>query len=213
MKLPLIEEATEARAWLAWGCIALWLMGTVISGRLGVWLALSGVSIMLGTSLALLDQASVKKLLRPSLSLVLVGLLLGGAMSAATYLLYPLLIHLAPFIAEDIALLYSVFRGPSPALALFTLLPVILGEELVWRGTVQSVLSRRVGLVVGVLLSALAYALVLAPLGSPVLVFVAFACGLSWGAQRALTKSLVPPLVAHLLWDLLVLLWIPLDSK
>jgi membrane protease YdiL (CAAX protease family) len=45
-----------------------------------------------------------------------------------------------------------------------------------------------------------------------VLVAVAFSCGLAWSTLRASTASLVPPLVAHLLWDALVLLWLPLDT-
>ena len=213
MKLSVNEGAMETKTWLAWWCIALWAAAAVTSGPIGVWLAVGGVSILLGASLVFLDRANVTRLLRPNLSLVLIGLVLGGLMSAATFLLYPILTRLLPFIAEDTALLYSVFRGPSPTLALFTLLLVILCEELIWRGAVQSVFSRRVGLVVGVLLSALAYALALAPLGSLVLLFVAFACGLVWSALRAMTQSLVPPLVAHLLWDFLVLIWMPLDSK
>jgi hypothetical protein len=36
---------------------------------------------------------------------------------------------------------------------------------------------------------------------------------LFWGALRATTSSLVPTLVAHLMWDVLVLLWLPLDSR
>jgi membrane protease YdiL (CAAX protease family) len=40
---------------------------------------------------------------------------------------------------------------------------------------------------------------------------VAFLCGIAWGALRAASKSLLPPLVAHLVWDVLVLLWLPLD--
>jgi membrane protease YdiL (CAAX protease family) len=61
--------------------------------------------------------------------------------------------------------------------------------------------------------AASAYALAIAPLGSPVLMVVAFFCGLSWGTLRAATASLIPALVAHLLWDLLVLLWLPLISR
>jgi hypothetical protein len=30
---------------------------------------------------------------------------------------------------------------------------------------------------------------------------------------RAKTASLVPTLVAHLVWDVLVLLWLPLDTR
>ena len=60
-------------------------------------------------------------------------------------------------------------------------------------------------------LAAVAYALAHAALGSPLLVVVALLCGIAWGALRTASKSLIPPLVAHLVWDVLVLLWLPLD--
>jgi len=41
---------------------------------------------------------------------------------------------------------------------------------------------------------------------------VALGCGLVWSASRSITGSLVPALVAHLIWDIAVLLWRPLDS-
>ena len=93
------------------------------------------------------------------------------------------------------------------------IVPVIVGEELVWRGVVQASLVRRLGVWGGVTMAAAVYALVHAPLGSSVLVAVAFSCGLAWGTLRATTASLVPSLVAHLLWDVLVLLWLPLDTR
>jgi membrane protease YdiL (CAAX protease family) len=55
-----------------------------------------------------------------------------------------------------------------------------------------------------VVLSAVAYAVAHAPIGSPLLVALALLCGLFWSALRAWTGSLVAPLVSHLLWDLLV---------
>ena len=90
---------------------------------------------------------------------------------------------------------------------------MILGEELVWRGVVQTALMRRLGPWPAVPVGALSYTLAHAPLGSPVLLVVALSCGVVWGALRAASGSLVPTLVAHLLWDLLVLLWLPLDPR
>ena len=77
----------------------------------------------------------------------------------------------------------------------------------------QASLVRHLGAWRGVILAAVLYALVHAPLGSSVLVSVAFFCGLAWGALRATTASLVPTLVAYLLWDVLVLLGLPLDMR
>ena len=110
-----------------------------------------------------------------------------------------------PSIAAEAAALYAAFRAPSPAVAAIALGPVVLGEELVWRGAVQAALVGRFGRRGGVFLAAVAYALAHAALGSPLLVVVAFLCGIAWGALRAASKSLIPPLVAHLVWDVLVL--------
>ena len=52
-----------------------------------------------------------------------------------------------------------------------------------------------------------------APLGSPLLVAVALLCGMAWGTLRAVSGSLVPGLLAHLVWDISVFLWLPLDSS
>ena len=197
---------------LVFACIAVWMVAAGFAGVFGAWVAIGGVAVGLGTIVLLLDRSASALLLRPSPRLVLLGVLVGGSMAAATYVLYPLLLRLLPDIASDTALLYAAFRVPPAAIASIALVPITFGEELVWRGVVQAALVRRVGPWGGVTLAAAAYALACAPLGSPVLVAVALLCGLVWGALRAATASLVPTLVAHLVWDVLVLLWLPLDS-
>jgi membrane protease YdiL (CAAX protease family) len=134
-------------------------------------------------------------------------------MAAATYLLYPALARLSPSIATDTVRLYAAFRTLPPVIGLLALLPVIVGEELVWRGVVQTELVRRLGPWRGVTLAALAYALAHAPLGSPILVAGALLCGMAWGTLRAGSGSLVPSLMAHLAWDVVVFLWLPLDAR
>lgn len=198
---------------LALACIVVWVIVAASTGPLGIWLAIGGTAVALGVAVLVFDRPAASRLLQPSPRLVLLGAAAGGVMAAATYLLYPLLARLAPFIATDTARLYSAFRPSSLLIASVALGPVVLGEELVWRGVVQAVLVRRLRPWGGVTLAAAVYALAHAPLGSPVLVMVALSCGLFWGALRASTSSLVPTLVAHLVWDLLVLLWLPLDSR
>ncbi len=83
-------------------------------------------------------RTGASRFLQPSPRLVLLGAAAGGVMAAATYLLYPVLARLAPFIATDTARLYAAFRAPPPVIASLALAPVILGEELVWRGVVQA---------------------------------------------------------------------------
>lgn len=194
-------------------CIGLWDAAAVSARVLGIWTAVGGAAIALGIAVLVLDGAAARKLLRPRPGLVLTGAGVGIAMAATTWLLYPLFTRIAPLVARDTALLYSAFRAPSLGVVSLALLPIVLGEELVWRGVVQTLLVRRFGPPGGVALAAGVYALAHAPLGSPVLVLVALACGLCWGTLRAATGSLVPTLLAHMVWDAVVMLWLPLISR
>jgi membrane protease YdiL (CAAX protease family) len=206
----LIEGSRSAS--LALASVVVWLAAAALAGPLGILPAVGGAAVALGVAVVLFDQPAAKAQLRPSPGLVLLGTGAGGLMAGATYLLYSLLARLVPFVAADAARLYGAFRAPSPLLASVAIVPVIVGEELVWRGVVQSSLVRRLGAWRGLTMTAVVYALVQAPLGSSVLPAVAFSCGLAWGTLRATTGSLVPSLVAHLLWDVLVLLWVPLNG-
>jgi membrane protease YdiL (CAAX protease family) len=205
--------AQSATTWLAIAGVAVWIAAAASTGPLGIWLAIGGAAVVLGVAVLVLDRAAARRLLAPSRRLILIGAAAGGLMAAGTYVLYPVFARLFPFLATDTASLYASFRAPPLVVASLALLPVILGEELVWRGVVQTALVRRLGPWRGVTLAALAYALAHAPLGSPVLVAVALLCGMSWGTLRAASASLVPTVLAHLVWDVLVLLWLPLDSR
>ena len=198
---------------LALASIAGWLAAAAMTGPLGIWLAIGGAAIALGLAVLVFQRPASAALLQPSARRVLLGAAAGGVMAVATYLLYPLFARILPFIATDTLQLYAAFRVPSLVVASVALVPVILGEELVWRGVVQTTLVDRFGSWRGVALAAVVYALVHVPLGSAVLVAAAFSCGLAWGTLRATTSSLVPTLVAHLLWDAIVLLWLPLDTR
>jgi hypothetical protein len=197
---------------LAFASVVVWFVAAASAGALGIWNAMGGSAVALGLAVLLFGRPASTALLRPSPRLILLGAMAGGLMAVATYLLYPLFVHALPFIATDTTQLYAAFRAPSLAVASVALVPVVFGEELVWRGVVQSYVFQRLGAWRGVALAAVVYALVHAPLGSYALVSAAFFCGLGWGALRVKTASLVPSLVAHLLWNVLVLIWLPLDT-
>jgi membrane protease YdiL (CAAX protease family) len=208
-----VAVATSRTTPLALVCIVVWALAAALAGRIGIWLAVGGAAIALGLAVGLLDRAATRRSLLPSVRLVLLGLAAGVVMAAMTYALYPVLAPFAPIIVTGTAHLYATFRAPSATIATLALVPIILGEEVVWRGVVQGALVQRLGTWGGITATTLAYALAHAPLGSPILVAVAVACGLAWGVLRAVSASLVPALVAHLVWDLLVLLWLPLDAR
>jgi len=206
-----ISGQESRTAWLAVACGVIWFVAAASTGSSNIWQAIGGAAVVLGVAVLLLDQG-LRTLLRPNLGGLLTGLATGGMMTIATYVLYPVVASRLPSIPSETALLYAAFRAPSRLLASLALGPVILGEELVWRGIVQSALVRRLGPWAGVSAAAVAYALALVPLGSPVMVAVALLCGFVWGTLRLRTASLFPTLVAHLLWDGVVLFWLPLDA-
>jgi len=186
-----------------------WLAATALAGTFGLLPAVGGAAVALGAAVLLLERPAATALLRPRPRLVLLGAGAGGVMGVATCLLYPVLADLVPLVASETSRLYGAVRMSPPLLLSAAILPVVLGEELVWRGVVQASLVRRLGAPGGVTTAAAVYALVQTPIGSSVLVAVAFLCGLAWGTLRATTASLVPGLLAHLLWDVAVLHLLP----
>lgn len=211
---PDLSQAATAKSRaeaLAVVVTAAWATAAFSTRWIGIWVAIGGAAVLLGAVVWILDGAAGRSALQPSLRRVLLGAAAGCAMAAVTYVLYPVTVRLAPFVAADTARLYWAFRAPLPAVAALALLPVVVGEELVWRGVVQGALVRRLGPWGGVPMAAVAYALAHVPVGSPVLVAAALFCGIAFGALRAATASLVPTLVAHLAWDAVVMLWLPLQ--
>jgi membrane protease YdiL (CAAX protease family) len=188
--------------------VVAWTLAASTAGRVGVWASVGGVAVLLGTLVIVRDPA-VRGLLVPSWPRLALGLAAAGTMMVATYLLWPLLRTVSSF-DRELRTLYAAFRTVGPTGALLLLGPVVVGEELVWRGAVQGALARRTRPPAAVVLAAALYALAHALIGSPLLVLTAFACGLFWGALRTATGSLVPSLVSHVVWDAAVLVVFPL---
>lgn len=148
--------------------------------------------------------------LRPTRRLVAMGV----ASGLVLYLVFcagALLVQqtpLAPRIQSVIDLTRTTAPGVLAVLVLvFATSP---SEEVLWRGAVFARLTRRYG--PGwrpVVLTTLAYAGFVALSGSVALPLAALICGTVWARQRQVTGSLVPGMVSHALWSLLMFLWIP----
>jgi membrane protease YdiL (CAAX protease family) len=93
-------------------------------------------------------------------------------------------------------------RALGPALVLGLL--VAPGEELFWRGVVQAHLARKLPTAAAVVAAtALAVCAALAT-GEPFLALATAPTYAAWGALTAWRRSLVPALVSHALWSVLV---------
>jgi hypothetical protein len=113
-----------------------------------------------------------------------------------------------PWVERVVDLTHSTAPGGLAALVIvFATSP---SEEVLWRGAVFARLTRRYG--AGwrpVVLTTVAYAGFVATSGSVVLPLAALICGTVWARQRQVTGSIVPSLVSHALWSLLMFLYIP----
>lgn len=197
--------------WLSVVSLVVWSAGAGLSHVIGIWAGVGGAAILLVVAALCLAGPILTPLLRPSPLLLAEGALAAGVMIAATYGLFPILRNDSAAFAHAVGGLYAIFGAAQPRWALGTVLPLmIVAEELVWRGVVQEALSRRLSPVPALLLTSAVYALAHAPVGPPLLVALALACGLYWSLLRAWTGSLLPGLLSHLVWDFLVFILRPL---
>jgi membrane protease YdiL (CAAX protease family) len=206
--------------------VAIWVTGAAFAGGAGIWSSLGGAAVFVAAAALAFDREARRLLPLPRAGALGLGLAAGLTMAAATSLLYPIVAQVFVRVVRDTADLYTAF-GHLPAwLAALLLLPIVVGEEVIWRGLVQgSIAGRirraeqqegprppptRVALAIAVLPMAALYALAMAPTGSPVLVLAAFGGGIVWGALRAHTGNLIAPITAHLVWNGVVLFLRPL---
>lgn len=191
---------------LATICILGWTFAAALALFIGPWSAFGVASLLLGFVVWL----RARPILELSARDLATGALAGLAMTAMTQVLFALVAPRLPSLLVDAAGLYDVFRVMPPAGRLLLLVPIVVGEELVWRGAVQTALTGWLRTWPAALACALLYAAAQLPLGSPVLALVALGGGLVWSGLRAGTGRLGAPLVAHLVWDAIVLVLRPL---
>ena len=216
MNLP--RRLFIALPYLAWvGCFA-------VLGRYRTWLPFAYVGVALATA-ALVTNAVPVPLLRPSLVRVWSGVLAGALMLALTHLAYVWLAAGVPSVVPATQALFKLLDVTgSSRFERATLIAIIAsGEEVLFRGPLLSggaevknwlASARRASRkdLRRIFASAAAYALVTAPLGSPLLVLCAFICGSIWGCLGVATSSLTVPILTHVIWDLGVLLVWPVTA-
>jgi membrane protease YdiL (CAAX protease family) len=83
-------------------------------------------------------------------------------------------------------------------------------EEIYWHGFVQRRLVGRYGAKAGVLGTAAVYALVHAVSLNPMLILAAGVCGLFWGLLFQREQNLIPLIISHSVWDLLIFVLYPM---
>jgi membrane protease YdiL (CAAX protease family) len=205
-----------------------WLASFAVLLRQRTWtqFAVAGVSL---AALALVADPGTRALLRPTRAGAAIGLGAGLFMVALTHLLFAAATALAPELREATAWLFRLAHadGSSDGVRAALIVLIAACEEVTFRGALLDhaarpqlsaahrdralrPLSRREVVRLGV--CSAAYAASMLTLGSALLCACAFVCGLAWAALRVASRSLVPAVVAHAVWDLGVLIVWPLIS-
>ncbi len=117
-----------------------------------------------------------------------------------------------PSASREISNIY-INKAQLDPLIIGLLLLFVMGpaEEIYWHGLVQRTLSLRLGPAGGVFLTAAIYALVHVVAFNFMLVGAAGVCGLFWGLLYQKEKSLVPVIISHSLWDVIIFVLFPLN--
>ena len=149
-----------------------------------------------------------RELFRPSRRHVLEGVGWAVLLYAVGFVVAQALLAWPPT-AGQVASLYGWTDAVARAWVLPLLVFIILGEEIVWRNAVTLPLAARWGPVRGVAAAALGFAAMHLALGVPVVLLAALGAGAFWSALVVKSRSAVPALVSHVLWDLAVMFWFP----
>jgi membrane protease YdiL (CAAX protease family) len=188
-------------------CLAPLLHYVLLLTLSNVWYRMAVAGLLLSVLAILTSAVDWRALYRPSLRHVATGIAAAVLMYAGGWVVVRTL-H-SPAAAAQIAVVYGWRQAVPGGLAVPLLLFIVLAEEVVWRAAVTQPLAARFGAGRGVAFAALAFALAHVPTGIPVLVAAAFVAGAFWSALVVYTRSGIPALVSHVVWDLAVLFWAP----
>lgn len=115
------------------------------------------------------------------------------------------------FARPQVDSIYAMKNGQDKLLIALGLMFIIgPAEEIFWRGYVQHSFIEKFGEWKAFAFTALIYALVHIWSFNFMLVMAAFICGIFWGLMYKYNKNLVPLIISHAVWDVMVFIVLPI---
>ena len=190
--------------------LGLWYVVFVLSWG-NFWMRISlAASLLAAVSLLVMGEAR-KALLKPRLRHVALGLLSAILLYGVFWMGREILLILYPQARPALAAVYAP-RGEISLWTVTLLLFLVTGpcEEIFWRGGVQGLLGQEAGGATALLCASLLYSLVhIWTLNLP-LMLAALVAGLFWGFLFHSERSLIPGIVSHSVWSVLIFVLLPL---
>ncbi|MFP4526588.1 MAG: CPBP family intramembrane glutamic endopeptidase [Bacteroidales bacterium] len=186
-------------------------------GNFDFWWWMS-VNLLILVTLGILTDKSLQAEIRKDVQSKVIQKILLGLLSAA--ILYGIFYAgnfivrwMFDFAGENISNVYG-FKGDAGTLKIGLLMLFIIGpgEELLWRGYFQGVLSSATGKYTGFIMAVLLYTLIHVATGNLILILAALAGGIFWGWMYLKYNSLLMNIVSHVAWDILIFLLLPLNG-
>lgn len=173
------------------------------------WLEMAA-SVAILAFFSLLTWSSYEQLASLTPRNVMIGVFSALALYGLFWLGNIIVTELIPFAESEIGAIYENTGSTAlPVIGVLLFLVIGPGEEIFWRGTVQRKLEESYGNSVGLLVGAGLYALVHFWSLNLTLVLAALVAGLVWGWIYARENDLVPVIISHSVWSVLIFLIIP----
>lgn len=190
--------------------LAVWMFVVALAPASAVYPLLAAVGVGVVVVSISRRPANYLAALRPNLTDVAWGAVTGVGLVGLTHVCFAILSRAMPTTDPIVHELYAIARAPHPAAAVALLVPVVLAEEVLFRGQLVDALRHELPPASALLLANLLYALAQAPLGGFPLFLAALGLGIAWTLLRLFRGTLVAALVAHFVWDVGVIFVAPL---
>lgn len=174
------------------------------------WIQMS-ISILILVTISLFPKNTVFKFRKITPRDIFIGILSAIILYAVFYFGNILSGYLFSFKDMEILSVYNnKAQGNLKFISVLLLFLIGPGEEIYWRGFIQTNLARILGENKGYILSALLYSLVHVITGNFMLVLAALVCGLYWGWLYKKEQTLTSVIISHALWDFTIFVLLPL---
>jgi uncharacterized protein len=175
------------------------------------WLKLACSALLLAAAGLIFSRCELKTLFAFKVRHLWVGILSALALYGIFWIGKGMASILFSFAPGQIASVYET-RTQLDAVLIGLILVFLMGpaEEIYWHGFVQRRIVGRYGPAAGVLGTTAVYALVHAVSWNFMLVAAAGVCGLYWGLLFQREKNLIPLIISHSLWDVLIFVLFPM---
>jgi NADH dehydrogenase len=174
-----------------------------------IWRCMALANLVLIPAALLAIGLPWRAMMRPRVWHLVFGTVAAAVLYVLGWLGAAALTAIAPQLMAQVSELYAWGSLLPVAVGLPLLFVIVCGEEIFWRAGVALPVAARLGPWWGCLASATVFTLAHVMVGPPVLWLAAFACGLVWAWMVVRTRSLIPGIVCHYLWDVAVMFVAP----